>query len=92
MAQYTVSLSPALRQPGGTCTFLVRDSKGDYVEFTVRDGETIRTDDPSVAAALNSYLTGPGGERMVAALAVRPPNPTHDVDTKPRKPRAVRER
>jgi hypothetical protein len=87
MAQYTVSLDPsvAAASPGGACTLRLETSvRGQYVTFVVKDGETIRTDDPVTAKALDTLLAG--RTKCVTTLAARPANPTHDVDTKPRAP------
>lgn len=92
MAQWTVALSPEVlaASPGGGCTIRVRTSAVDgrgqplYATFVIRDGQTIRSDDPEVARALNGMLTGTG--KVVNALGARPANPTHDVDTEQREP------
>lgn len=82
MAQYTVALDPELTRPDGTCELRVRTQRGSYKTFVVRNGETVRTDDPVVAANL-ATLTANAGTRVLRALGTRPVNPTHDVDTKP---------
>lgn len=91
MAQWTVALDPSVRRADGTCEVRVRtnavDDRGQplYATVILRDGETVRTDDATVAAALNTLRTA-GQNKVFNTLAVRPPNPTHDVDTRPREP------
>jgi hypothetical protein len=82
MAQYTVNLDPAY----GTQVEirLCRPSSKEATTFTVRNGETIVSDDPELIAALGSLV---GLERSVLApRAARPAAPTHDADRKPREP------
>lgn len=83
-------MDAAVRQPDGSCTVRVRtNARGGsgeplYVTVVFRDGETVRSDDPTVTQALNA-LRG-GGAKVLNTLGVRPPTPTHDMDTKPRAP------
>lgn len=81
MAQFTVSIDPTVKRADSTCEIRVRTSRGTYKTFVIRDGESIRTDDPVVAANLACLLGG--REAVVKSLAVRPANPTHDLDNKP---------
>lgn len=83
-------MDASVRQPDGSCTVRVRtnDRGGSgeplYVTVVFRDGETVRSDDPTVIQALNALRAG--GAKVLDTLGVRPPTPTHDMDIKPRAP------
>jgi hypothetical protein len=89
MAQWTVAMDARVRQPDGTCVVRVRTRRSDaqgnplYVTVTLRDGDTLRTDDATMAAILDALtVTLPVAGKVLAPLAVRPSSPTHDLDTK----------
>lgn len=82
MAQYTVNLDPAY---GAQVTIrLCRPSSKEAVTFTIRNGETIVSDDTELIRALESCLGLP--QPVLTTRSTRPPAPTHDVDRKPREP------
>ena len=91
MAQWTVALDPTVRRGDGSCEIRVRTSAVDgrgqplYATFVIRDGETVRSDDPVVAATFNAMMRA-GQNKLYNTLAVRPPAATHDVDAKTREP------
>lgn len=82
MAQFNITLDPVY---GTSAEVRVcKQSTGEAVTFTVRNGETVVSDDPEFVTALQSLL---GLERPVLAVrGSRPASPTHDVDRKPRAP------
>lgn len=90
MAQWTIAMDPALKQPDGTCTLRVRTiakgAKGEplYVTMVLRDGETVFSDDPDVIAAMSGLVLGSG--KVANTIAVKPSSPTHDVDTGTKEP------
>jgi hypothetical protein len=91
MAQWTVAMDASVRRGDGTCEVRVRTSRVDgrgqplYVTMVVRDGDTIRSDDPLVTAAFDG-MRAAGNAKVVSTLAVRPPAPTYDVDARTAEP------